>query len=215
MAMFKPNASSKKIAPKYNSSKSSGIFSNKKIIIGLGILVVMFILSLFLMFGGKKPNNKVSDSFAKTQEQNTTVAYTPPPPPSLEVDKNKLLAKAKENSIQNSQNKKPKFDENISENMSEAEKEKTNAMIQDLSINNGLNADGSKKEIKPEDMIAYLKAKQDTFIFNPKDDYFSFDGVDYKSGQFFKGWWIIEEINENFIRFVDDKNGYAYNLRFI
>ncbi|TEY00713.1 hypothetical protein [Campylobacter sp. US33a] len=196
-----------------NKDKKPSLFKNKKILIAGGVFILILFLSLLLVLGKsnkEKDIETMSKNIAQQQEMNTT-NVAPPPPPKLEFNMDKIKKDMLEaNKSQEVELKKPQFDdENVSLNNSQKQ------MIEELSKNDGINIDGSKLEIKPEDMIVYLKAKKETLIFNPLNDYFSFDGRTYKSGDVFKGWWIIEEINENFIRFIDEENGYAYNLRFI
>lgn len=67
---------------------------------------------------------------------------------------------------------------------------------------------------KPNDMIAYLKSIQKDIDFRGGTlPYFKFEDKEYNVGEKLRGWYLIEKIDTNFIRFKDDD--YAYNLRFI
>lgn len=68
-------------------------------------------------------------------------------------------------------------------------------------------------EIRPDDMIIYLKAKQPLMSFDGKN--LIFENKSYVAGDIFKGWWKVEHINNVYARFMDDLSGYAYNLRFL
>lgn len=70
-----------------------------------------------------------------------------------------------------------------------------------------------RAEIRPDDMIVYLKAKQPLMTFDGQN--LVFDGKTYAVGGVFKGWWKIEFVNNVYVRFLDDLSGYAYNLRFL
>lgn len=70
------------------------------------------------------------------------------------------------------------------------------------------------KKQKPDDMIAFLKEVQNQFDFLKTQKQFKYDLKSYEVGDIFL-WWEIEEITPVYIRFKDNDNGYAYNLRFL
>lgn len=70
------------------------------------------------------------------------------------------------------------------------------------------------KKQKPDDMIAFLKEVQYQFDFLKTQKQFKYDLKSYEVGDIFL-WWEIEEITPVYIRFKDNDNGYAYNLRFL
>ena len=79
---------------------------------------------------------------------------------------------------------------------------------------NGAYGDSSKRvEIRPDDMIIYLKAKQPLMRFDGNN--LSFENKTYRERDIFKGWWKVEYVNPVYARFYDDLSGYAYNLRFL
>lgn len=71
----------------------------------------------------------------------------------------------------------------------------------------------NRVEIRPDDMIIYLKAKQPLMRFDGNN--LSFENKTYRERDIFKGWWKVEYVNPVYARFYDDLSGYAYNLRFL
>lgn len=197
-----------------SSNKTSGFdFKSPKGLAIIGVVVLILLLSFFLLSGGDE--QEIAEEVSNNFEANSTAQVAPPPPPPPAIDESNLQKVLEQSDSNDTQAlKKPTFDESTVAT-SNKNQDEVNRLIEDLSSNDGLNADGSKKEIKPEDMIIYLKAKQDTFKFSGNDDFFEFDTKLYRANDVFKGWWKIEEINPNFIRFEDKENGYAYNLRFL
>lgn len=89
----------------------------------------------------------------------------------------------------------------------------SNGYNQNANTNNLANNGKARIEIRPDDMIIYLKAKQHLMSFNGKN--LTFENQTYNAGDIFKGWWKVEYINNVYARFMDDLSGYAYNLRFL
>lgn len=77
----------------------------------------------------------------------------------------------------------------------------------------GAYGNSSRVEIRPDDMIIYLKAKQPLMRFDGNN--LSFENRTYRERDIFKGWWKVEYVNPVYARFYDDLSGYAYNLRFL
>ena len=203
-----------------NSSPVASSSSNKIKYIIIGVIALIILILLIMMFAsGNKSKEEVSQELSKNfeQQQNTTTnsAVTPPPPPpSLDFDESKM------NEVTQNSQTAPTLDADnkvleTNAAQSVANDKELNALVNRLDKTDGKNADGSKQSIRPEDMIAYLKAKQPDFSFNGENKIFDFEGKVYKSGQYFKGWWYVEEITPVFIRFVDEESNYAYNLRFL
>ena len=204
-----------------NSSPVASSSSNKTKYIIIGVIALIILILLIMMFAsGNKSKEEVSQELSKNfeQQQNTTtnsgVTAPPPPPPSLDFDESKM------NEVAQNAQTAPTLDADnkvLDANTAQAvaNDKELNALVNRLDKTDGKNADGSKQSIRPEDMIAYLKAKQPDFSFNGENKIFDFEGKVYKSGQYFKGWWYVEEITPVFIRFVDEESNYAYNLRFL
>ncbi|EAH8851389.1 hypothetical protein CDJ58_07060 [Campylobacter lari] len=92
--------------------------------------------------------------------------------------------------------------------------------IPDISENsfNNLKQYEAIKEIektqKPKDMVLFLKnIKQQIFISKDLNS-FKYDYKDFYIGDKFLNWYLVEDININFIRFKDQELNYSYNLRF-
>ncbi|EPU1605071.1 hypothetical protein ACVUU9_001488 [Campylobacter jejuni] len=69
------------------------------------------------------------------------------------------------------------------------------------------------KTQKPKDMVVYLKEIQKDITLLDKT--FKYDLKEYQIGDKFLDWYLIEDINNNFIRFRDENLDYSYNLRFL
>ncbi|CAD7289536.1 hypothetical protein LMG7974_01613 [Campylobacter majalis] len=112
--------------------------------------------------------------------------------------------------------------QNLADNKEEAIKNSANVSTQepkiaDMTNYENINQEESIKRIakrqKPNDMIAFLKEKQNEFSFNAREKSFKFDMKEYLVGDKFLDFFEITDISQNFIRFKD--NSYEYNLRFI
>lgn len=214
---------------KFNFSKKSSNTAKKTYLI-IGIVSVILILILVMLFavGSKKDADieNFSNNFEKNlNSSNNNTSIKPPPPPPLEYDEKKIEQMSK------------KADENVTakeENISEAvnledlndsicysmcelanQPKEMNESKEDKDFKKTYKIDKNTQNIRPEDMIAYLKSNQKYFVFNGKDGDFNFEKRKYKRGDNFKGWWFVEDITPVFIRFVDKESGYAYNLRFL
>ncbi|WP_086247754.1 hypothetical protein [Campylobacter vicugnae] len=185
---------------------------NKKNLVAIVVGAVVLILLIFLLLSpsDKAKNAKqLSETFEqKQQEQNTSVSASYNPPPILDNKQNTFDDKAIEN-IKNGN-----FNQSADSTKDEIEKK-----IADLSQSQQNVIDQSEamkmieKKQKPKDMIVFLKSNKSKIeLFNYKN-IFKYELKDYKVGDKFLDWYLIEDINDNFIRFKD--TDYAYNLRFI
>lgn len=191
---------------------NSKFFQNKKNVVAtiVGVLVLILLIFLLITPSDKAKNAKqLSETFEqKQQEQNTSVSVSYNPPPILDNKQNTFDDKAIEN-IKNGN-----FNQSTDSTKDEIEKK-----IADISQSQQNVIDQSEamkmieKEQKPKDMIVFLKSNKSKIeLFNYKN-IFKYELKDYKVGDKFLGWYLIEDINDNFIRFKD--TDYAYNLRFI
>ncbi|WP_096022126.1 hypothetical protein [Campylobacter lanienae] len=180
----------------------------KKNLVAIIVGAVVLILLIFLLLSpsDKAKNSKqLSDTFEKSnQEQNTTMSYNPPP--IIENNQSAFDQKAIEN-IKNGNFKQE----------GDATKDEIESKVVDISQSNTIDQSEAMKMIerkqKPQDMIVFLKNNKSKIdLFNYRK-VFKYDLTEYKVGDNFLDWYLIEDINDNFIRFKD--TDYAYNLRFI
>ena len=170
----------------------------KKIIIIAGIVIAVLLVagggrSLFV--GDDKVD--LSDSYVAQKETKTTT----PPPPLTEKESKFDTAKLEELS------KKVETETNT---------ESTNDSMDSMNNDSPLdNVSFGEMEKKPSDMYEYLTRNQARFEFQKQHLAFIFDGQRYLIGEKFKGWWLIEDITPNYVRFYDRDADYAYNLRFL
>lgn len=191
---------------------NSKFFQNKRNVVAtiVGVLALILLIFLLITPSDKAKNAKqLSETFEqKQQEQNTSVSASYNPPPILDNKQNTFDDKAIEN-IKNGN-----FNQSADSTKDEIEKK-----IADLSQSQQNVIDQSEamkmieKRQKPKDMIVFLKSNKSKIeLFNYKN-IFKYELKDYKVGDKFLDWYLIEDINDNFIRFKD--TDYAYNLRFI
>lgn len=181
---------------------------NKKNLVAIIVAVIVLILLILLLLSpsDKEKNSKqLSDTFEKSnQEQNTTMSYNPPP--ILDNNQSAFDDKAIENI------KKGNFSQK-----EDTTKDEIESKVVDISQSNTIDQSEAMKIIernqKPQDMIVFLKDNKSKIdLFNYRK-VFKYDLTEYKVGDNFLDWYLIEDINDNFIRFKD--TDYAYNLRFI
>ena len=204
---------------RFANFNTNRVRTNKKNYIIIGI-IALIVLLFVIMFFVSKSNQKAKDmeAFSNNFENNATVvAIKPPPPPSLEYDEKKISqitnnADVSKKIEEVNATKETQEDNNKQGEISEIEA-KSIEIVEKIKENNKTNP--NKQNIRPEDMIVYLKAKQNEFFFDKNDKTFVFDNQTYKKSDKFEGWWFIEDITNVFIRFVDEESGYAYNLRFL
>lgn len=191
---------------------NSKFFQNKRNVAATIVGVLALILLIFLLITPSdkaKHTKQLSETFEqKQQEQNTSVSVSYNPPPILDNKQNTFDDKAIEDI------KKGNFNQSTDSTKDEIEKK-----IADISQSQQNIIDQSEamkmieKKQKPKDMIVFLKSNKSKIeLFNYKN-IFKYELKDYKVGDKFLDWYLIEDINDNFIRFKD--TDYAYNLRFI
>ncbi|EAI7269830.1 hypothetical protein B0619_07780 [Campylobacter lari] len=71
-----------------------------------------------------------------------------------------------------------------------------------------------EKTQKPKDMVLFLKNMKPQIFISKDLNSFKYDYKDFYIGDKFLNWYLVEDININFIRFKDQELNYSYNLRF-
>lgn len=179
---------------------------NKTMVILCGVLVVLIVLSAVMFLSGGSKKNEFSDVVKespkleeKTKEDNISKDFIVPPKvnnPFVIKDKEDNTTKMKE------------------------EKSKKEASVPDLSESTFTQSlqkeaiEQIEKTQKPQDMSIFLKKIQKDMELIGSLKYFKYELKEYKINDMFLNWYLIEDINRNFIRFKDLENNYSYNLRF-
>ena len=182
------------------SGKKKNSFStmpkNKKIlVIASGIIVILLVAGVLRM--AFNPTNKLdTEKMSNAYEAQKEVEYKAPPPPENKypIDISKISTE-NNTTVGDNQNKEETITQDVS---SQAQ---TAAM--------------PMPERRPENMVEYLNNNKKSIEFQKKHLAFVFQQQRYLIGDDFKGWWKIEEITPNYIRFFDPQENYAYNLRFV
>ena len=178
-----------------NSKKSFS--KNKKIIIAIvsliAFLLVVGLIRAFFENSNKIDTEKLSNAYEKQKEE-----YKAPPP----LEKKYGIDEAKLNALKDSSKENTQEASQADKSTQEASQAYQEAKIM-------------YEEKKPENMVEFLKKEMGNMEFQRKYLSFIFQQQRYVRGDSFKGWWKIEEITPNYIRFFDDNEKYSYNLRFV
>lgn len=165
----------------------------KKIVVIAGaVIVLLLVAGIGRSFFAGKDNIDLSDTYVAQKE--AEVKTVTPPPLESKFDSKKL--------------------EELS-NKAEIETESSTNTNDSTELTNLSSVPFGEIEKKPSDMYEYLTLNQAKFDFQKQHLAFVFEERRYLIGEKFKGWWLIEEITPNFIRFYDIEANYAYNLRFL
>ncbi|BEJ76128.1 hypothetical protein NEB90_001776 [Campylobacter jejuni] len=183
----------------------------KSIITIIGIFFVLLFIFLIVTNPNKKTNEFEAKSIetptqAQNVEKNSTYEFKEPA---------KEIQNQNPPKLNNPFVLEDKKDLNIT-NKNVSKKEEEIPDISDTSFEAMKQEEAIKKIIKtqkPKDMVVYLKEIQKDITLLDKT--FKYDLKEYQIGDKFLDWYLIEDINNNFIRFRDENLDYSYNLRFL
>lgn len=167
-----------------------------QVILAACVAVFFIIVVVFVVFGAEEDDEVMIGDVPSSIDSETSNNVVAPPVLENPFDENRL-------------------EEAQTQAIAEAHHTDSNAEIEELIPVMGQTEteQSVKKEpirIKPEDMIVYLKGiKADIHM---QDNSFIHNNIYYYVGDKFEGWWVIERITPNFIRFKEED--YSYNLRF-
>lgn len=167
-----------------------------QVILAACVAVFFIIVVVFVVFGIEEDDEMMIGDVPRTVDAETNNHVVAPPVLENPFDENRLEEAQAQATI-------------------EANNADSNAEIEALipTMGQAETEQSVKKEpirIKPEDMIVYLKGiKEDIRM---QDNSFLHNNIYYYVGDKFEGWWVIERITPNFIRFQE--KDYSYNLRF-
>ncbi|EAI6362706.1 hypothetical protein CDX27_08690 [Campylobacter coli] len=177
---------------------------NKTMVILCGVLLILIVLSAVMFLSGGSKKNEFSDTAKenpkleeKIKEDNLSKDFIVPP-----KINNPFIAKDKEEAIKKEEESKEEI------NIPDLSESSFTQSLQEEAIKQ------IEKTQKPQDMSLFLKKIQKDIELIGSLKYFKYELKEYKVNDMFLNWYLIEDINRNFIRFKDLEKNYSYNLRF-